>query len=262
MRSSITLLSLLVATGAAIADATPVQRTPAQPASNAPAPAKTPATNLAPLDLTTMPEQCRTIAKQAGSATLSVALSARISLANCLADVKVAPLVLCDCEDSMLAIDDAMKQSFELLDEVVVAGDDVTKIVGERAKAEHYASMTARMLKTLPPPGGTESSIALHNARKAILDGLLGRWRNAAATSYERILTMVKGNPKLEKNPVVAAAVRTAKDRLRLHVAVATPAPQPAQPAQGEGSKNEDRDAVIKDVDDSGAPAEQGETLR
>ena len=261
MRSSITLLSLLVATGAAIADATPAQRMPARPASNAPAPAKTPASNLAPIDLTTIPEQCRTIAKQAGAATLSVALSARISLANCLADVKAAPLKLCDCEDSMLALDDAMKHSFELLDEVAVAGDEVTKIIAVRAKAELYQTMTTRMLATLPPPGGDESSIALHNARKAILDGLLGRWRNAAASSYERIVAIVKANPKLEKNQVVASALRTAKDRLRLHVAVATPPPQQPQPEQGEGSKD-DRDAVIKDVDDSGAPAEQGETLR
>jgi hypothetical protein len=205
------------------------------------APMKTPTTNLAPIDLEETPEQCHAIAKQAGSRTLSVALSARISLASCLADVKVAELKLLDCEASMLEIEEALQGSFELVDEVIAATtEDSTKIVAEQARAELYTNATVRMLATIPPPGGTEASIALHTARKGILDGLLARWRDAAAVSYESIVERVKKNPKLEKNPVVAKALHTAKDRLRMHVASApkpvAPAPveQPEPPAEEE----------------------------
>lgn len=233
MRSSFTLLSLLAGSALAVADATPAQPAPARPAHGAST--KTPATNLAPIDLQTVPEQCRTIAKQAGARVLATALSARISLAACLADVKLAPLELCDCEESMLAIDEALKPTFALLDEVIVAApDDVTKIIAERAKAELHTHASTRMMQTLPPASGSESAVALYEARKAILDGLLARWRDAAAASYERILATVKANPKLERNPVVASAMRIAKDRLRLHVAVAKPAPAPAEPVEDE----------------------------
>jgi hypothetical protein len=154
--------------------------------------------------------------------------------------VKLAPLELCDCEESMLVIDEALEPTFALLDEVVAAApDDVTKIIAERAKAEHHTHATTRMMQTLPPASGSESAVALYEARKAILDGLLARWRDAAAASYERILATVKANPKLEKNPVVASAMRIAKDRLRLHVAVAKPAPAPAEPVEDEEPKTD-----------------------
>ena len=220
MLSRITLLSVLLFSGTALA-----QRAPAPVASKAPA---APAVNLPPINLDEVPEQCKTIAKQASAVSVPVALSARVSLANCIADTKLAKLTLLDCEDSMLAVDDAAKQSFELIDGVIAgATDDSTKIVAEQAKAELYNQMTARMLKALPAHDGTESSIAMHNVRKSLLEGLLVRWKDAAATSYQNILAIVKAKPALEKNPVVAIAMRTAKDRLRLHVASAKPVPAP-----------------------------------
>src|SRR5262245_35730232 len=90
------------------------------------------------LEPETIPEQCRAIAKQAATPNRHTALSARISLANCLSDVKLAPLKLVDSEASMLEIDEAMKDSFDLLDEVVAGADPVTQIVAERARAELY----------------------------------------------------------------------------------------------------------------------------
>ena len=229
MRLRTTLLCLLLASSTALADGAPAQRSPTPVASKV-AP-KAPATNLPPILLDEVPEQCKTIAKQAGAASVQVALSTRISLANCIADTKLAPLGLLDCEESVLAIDLATKQSFELLDGVIAGAlDDTTRIIAEQAKAELYNQMTVRMRQTLPPAGTTESSIAMHEARKGILEGLLVKWKDAAAGSYERILAIVKAKPALEKNPVVATAMRTAKDRLRLHVATAQPVPVP-QPA-------------------------------
>ena len=220
MRSRIALISLLLASSTALA-----QRLPAPPASKAPV---TPATNLPPINLDEVPEQCKTIAKQAGSVTLTVALSARLSLASCIATQKLSALKLLDCEDSILAVDEATKMSFELIDGVIAgAQDDTTKIVAEQAKAELYNSMVTRMMATLPSTGATESEIAMNASRKGILEGLVAKWKDAAAVSYENILAIVKAKPALEKNRVVSIAVRTAKDRLRLHVASAKPVPPP-----------------------------------
>ena len=219
MSPRILSLSVLLAARMAVAEGTPA----------APAPE--------------IPEQCRTIAKQTASPSLQVAQAARVSLANCLADVRLAPLKLLDCEDSVLAVDDAMKESFELLDMAAASSDDVAKVVAEQAKAELYNRMVMRMLATLPPPGTTESSIAMHSARKSILDGLLARWRDGAAGAYQHILAIVKLSPALEKNPVVSLAVKTAKDRLRLHVAQRTTTPPSSEPA-----KPDDRDAIMLDT--------------
>lgn len=226
MLSRITLLSVLLFSGAALAQ-------------------RAPAVNLPPINLHEVPEPCKTIAKQAGAVSVPVALSARISLANCIADTKLAKLTLLDCEDSVLAVDDAAKQSLELIDGVIAgATDDTTKIVAESAKAELYNQMTARMMKTLPAHDGTESSIAMHTVRKSLLEGLLGKWKDAAATSYENILAIVKAKPALEKNQVVASAMRTAKDRLRLHVASAKPVPAPAPvPDDGDDDKTPQTDS-------------------
>ena len=229
-----TLLSLLLASSAALADGTPVAQRSATPAASNAAPAAvsaSPASNLPPINLDEVPEQCKTIAKQAGAVSIQIALAARISLANCISDTKLVSLKLLDCEDSVLAIDEAEKQSFELLDGVIAAtSDDVQKIIAEQAKAELYNQMTLRMRKTLPSSPSSESERALHEVRKSLLEGLLVKWKDAAAVSYERILATVKAKPALEKNPVVATAMRTAKDRLRLHVASAQPVPAPAQP--------------------------------
>jgi hypothetical protein len=222
MRSRIILFSLFVS-GAALAAP---QRMPVAPASNAAL--KAPMSNLPPINLDEVPEQCKTIAKQASAVNVVAALSARISLANCLADTKLAKLQLLDCEESILAVDEATAMSFDLLDGVIAgATDETTRIVAHQAKAELYASMVTRMMTTLPPPGTTESSIAMHTARKGILELLVVKWKDAGAKSYEAILATVKAKPALEKNPVVRTAVATAKDRLRLHVASA---PQPEAP--------------------------------
>jgi hypothetical protein len=245
MRLPILALSLLLAVP--VLTSADVQRTPTPVASNA-AP-KTPSTNLAPIDLREIPEQCHPVAKQAAATNVVAALSARISLANCLADVKLAPLKLVDCEASMQEVDEAVAPAFALLDEVIAgATDDVTKIVAERAKAELYTQMHTKMLATLPPPGTTQASLAMYAARKSILDLQLTRWQDAAATSWEHILAIVKATPKLEKNPVVALNARTARDRLKLHVATAKPVAPAAPPAQPK--QPDERDKIITDEEE------------
>lgn len=196
------LLSLLLASSA-FAQATPAK--------------------LAPIALDDVPEQCTAIGKQANGAT--GALTARVSLANCLADTKLATLKLLDCEESVLAVDEATKQSFAILDSVIITGDAVTKILGEHAKAELYGQMIQRMRQTLSAPTSNEADVALLNVRKDLLEGLLAKWKTAAGEASERIVLAVKAMPALESHPIVATALRNAKDRLRQRVATAAEHP-------------------------------------
>lgn len=253
MRSRIAALSLLVAGQVAVADA---PRRPPAPRTEVPAsrPIAAPpaaAAALSPIEVAELPAQCKAIGKQATAANVPTALSARISLASCLADTRLATLTLLDCEESVLAVEEATKPSVALLDEVSAAArDDAMKIVAERAKAELYVQMTTRMLATVPPPGTTASSIAMHDVRRGILDGLLARWRDAAAVSYERILAIVKVRPALERDPVVATAVRIAKDRLRLHVASARPQPAPDAEPPADAERGDAHEGAKTDVDE------------
>lgn len=246
MRPLITLVSLTLFTPAAFADRTPAQRS-AAPAPTAPAPVAAPvappappSNGLASIDLLTIPAKCHPMVKQATTPNRTLALSARITLANCVAEAKLATLLLVDAQESVQAVDDATAHSFALLDEVIGNGDDVTKIVAEQAKAELYTNMAIRMLASVPAPGPGEAAIALHQTRKDILVGMLAPWRDKAATAYEHIVAIAAADPRLVKNPVVATAVRASKDRLRARGATAA-APPAAVPAESPAASDGDQ---------------------
>lgn len=268
MRTVKLLLSLSLFASPAFAQRTPARPAPAQPAAApAPAPAPAPARSpLAPIDLAAVPETCHALAKQAGAARLPIALQARMSLASCIAEAKLATLQLVDAHESVLAVDDATAHSVALYDEVIAHGDPVTKIVAHQAKADLYTNMAVRMLATVPPPTAGDASAALHATRKQILEGQLAPWRDRAFDAAEHILLLAKANPKLDKNPVVQAAVRTSRERLRARtqMALATPPPAPAaEPAPAPETESES-EAPARDA--SGPPrpagADDGETLR
>jgi hypothetical protein len=206
----------------ALADRTPAVPAPtasAQPAPTWAAKSSTPATNLAPIDVAELPEPCRAIAKQATVANLHAALSARLSLAGCLADQRLAPLELLDCQDSVLAVEQATAPSFELLDGVIAAGDLSMKLLGEHAKGELYTSLAIRMQGTVPSGSSDPASLALRDSRKAILDSFLAPWRDQANTAFEHVVAIAKAHPELAKNPVVKTAVSASQQRLNARLA-------------------------------------------
>ncbi len=186
---------------------------PAQPAvpSRPTAPPAAPAPRLTPIDPSTVPEPCQPLAKQA-----LVALSARISLATCLADRAVAPLPLCDCGESILAVDTATESAIALLDEVIDADDPETQAIAEHAEGDLYAGFTARLLATLPPlgPGAPAAEVALREMRRQTLDAQLAPWREAATHAFQRVVEIARDNPELAASSAVATAVRDSQRRL------------------------------------------------
>lgn len=220
MRTLAALLSLTLFTPAALAEGTraPAPATAAEPAPVAKA---TPSTNLPPIDLTTIADKCKPIAKQAGAANLGQALAARLSLASCLAEANTAKLELLDCAESVAELEAAVTPSLELLDGVIAAGDPTQAILAEHAKGELYTSLAVRMLATIPPATGDQASVALRDTRKEVLDSYLQPWREKALAAFERVVQLAKANPKLGKHQGVQAALKASRQHLAVKVAAA-----------------------------------------
>jgi hypothetical protein len=236
--------SLIQLAPAASADPAPSQRPgalprgaqPATPRSTAPpaapaagAPAKPPTgvstgvsiVQLPPLDLSVVPEPCKPLAKQALSPSSAVAFSARISLASCMADRAIAPLSLCDCGASILAIDTAVAPAIAVLDDVIAAGAPEEQIIAEHTEGELYTGFMTRMLATLPKvgPDAGEAEIALHDMRRQTLTVQLAPWREAALASFQHVVELAKAHPAPANNRAVATAVRDSEQRLAAEVA-------------------------------------------
>jgi hypothetical protein len=230
MRTPCFLLSLTLFAPMALADPMPAgarATPPTAPAGApqargaAPVPPPAPVVQLAPIDPATVPEACRPLAKQAASPTLALALSARISLASCMAEHAIAPIALCDCGESIVAIDEALAPAIVLLDDVIAKGDPATQLIAEHTEGELYAALSVKLLATLPKlaPDAAESEANLRDLRKQTLEAQLAPWRESAMTSFQHVVELAKAHPELAGRPVVAAAVRDSEQRLAADVA-------------------------------------------
>lgn len=214
------LLGVLLSSTTALAEpsAAPAQPSPAARAPAAPPPSASPiprGNGLTFVAVADLPENCRHLGKLADSSSQNQALSARISLASCLVEVRVKPIILCDCEQSVRDLDAASVQSFALLDEVIQVGDAPTKILALQVAGDLLASFATRILATVPQPiDANESSIALRDTRLSLIQPLVVPWQQRARTAYQQLDTIARANPQLAKNPAVVAAVRSSRTKL------------------------------------------------
>ena len=191
----------------------PTEAAPAAPAATAPAVPAAP--TLTHLDPTSVPESCKPLAKEADAPGLNRKLSARISLASCLADHKIKPLVLCDCEQSVNDINAASQLPLTLLDEVYAMGDASMQILARQAKGDLLSSLALRMQSTVPPPvNATPEAVALRDTRLDLIQPMVEPWQTQARAAYTEVDKLGKANPKLAKNPAVLAAVRSSRAKL------------------------------------------------
>ena len=186
------------------------------PTAQAPTPTPTPtpvAPTLTKLNPDDVPEACRDLAKLGDSASKAQALSARISLASCLVDHKTKPIVLCDCEQSIIDVNAAIDPSLALLDEVFLLGDPVTKILARHTQGEILSSFAQRVLATVPP-AVTSNDVELRETRLAMVQPLIQPWLARAQAAFTELDKIARTNPQLAKNPAVLAAVRSSRAKL------------------------------------------------
>ncbi|HEX4416468.1 MAG TPA: hypothetical protein VH165_01155 [Kofleriaceae bacterium] len=244
MRTLTTLISLTLLAPAALADPTPGARVPtapipasaptsapasapasapsSAPASAAPPPvAQPPGPQLAPIDAAALPASCKSFARPAQLPSLATALSARISLASCLADQAIAPLALCDCGQSILDIDQAVAPAIALLDNAIAAGDPVIQAIAQHTKGELYVGFATRMVATLPrpSPNATQEELNLRDLREQTLAAQLAPWRDTAKAAFAEVVELAKAHPEIARNPAAATAIRDSQQRVAADVA-------------------------------------------
>ena len=186
------------------------------PAGAAPAPVAIPRGNgLTLVVVADLPEKCRDLGKLADSRSQNQALSARISLASCLVEERVKPIVLCDCEQSVNDLHAASVQSLALLEEVTQVGDPATKVLALQAQGDLLAGFATRLLNTVPRPiDASEASIALNDTRLSMLQPHVVPLQQRARLAYQQLETVARANPQLAKNAAVVAAVRSSRPKL------------------------------------------------
>lgn len=194
------------------------------PGDTGPGPSRAPvAPELTKLDPESIPEQCKPLAKEADSPSVNRALSARISLASCLVDHKLKPLVLCDCQQSVADIDAATQLPLALLDEVYTAGDPAMKILARQAKGDMMLGLVQRMQTTVPPAvNATPEAQQLRTTRIDMLTPMLVPWQDAANAAFKEVDIIARANPQLAKNQAVVAAVRAARSKMTAETQTAT----------------------------------------
>ncbi|MDB4957484.1 MAG: hypothetical protein JWO36_5053 [Myxococcales bacterium] len=208
---------------AAIASAAPAdapvaarQTAPSPPDSTAITHGQPATSSLPAIDLDSLPDACKTLGQLAGSPSPTVALSSRVSLANCLAEERMRPLSLVDCEMSVRDLNEAATPSLELLDDVIAAAEPSWRIVALHAKGELLSSMSVRMLMTVPrpPAGAGDEAIALRDMRVTMLQSLLQPWLDLAQDAFKQVDRLARAQPELAKNQVVRSAVLDSQNKL------------------------------------------------
>jgi hypothetical protein len=225
MRTLLTALSLSLLAPVAFAapgDAPPAAATPA--AGDTTIVVLPPAAPLPPM-LTPIvaedtPVRCRPMIKRTQVPSLTQQLPARIALASCMADAAMQPLKLIDGQESVVAIEEAVKPAFALLDNVIDVGDAAVKIVALRTRADLYGQMGAKLMMTVPPlMTNTPEAAALRDTRKQIVEGLIEPWKEMSRSNHQAIVDLGRHHPELVKNPVAQTAIRDSERQLAIPVA-------------------------------------------
>ncbi len=162
--------------------------------------------------LADLPKVCAPIAKRLATPNQPQAMSARIALAGCIADARLAPLTLLDTQESMLEVEAAIAPSFALLDDMISRGDVQTQLLAHHAKMLLVQQASTRMLASVPAAAQpTVEAAQLRDARRALVESMIEPWRAQITDEAKAVIAIAKANPKLEKNAVIAIAVRDTK---------------------------------------------------
>lgn len=214
-----------------------------------------------------LPKQCAPIAKRMATPNAVQAMSARIALANCMADARLAPLKLLDTQESMLEVEAAIAPSFELLDDVIARAGAQNQLLAHHAKMRIVQQCATRMLAAVPPAAQpTVEAAQLRDSRRVLVEAMIAPWRAQIADEARAANEIAASNPKLAKIASVALALRETKKAAPDAIATAEGARGPS-PASAGRAGNDARPANdIRPANERRAPASPAgtaeETLR
>jgi hypothetical protein len=171
-------------------------------AAASPGPVRTPALPPMPANL---PAACRAVGFVPPSATtLGPALAARISVANCTAEVAMNRVTVAPDATSIAQLDLAVAPSLTLLDGVIAHGAPYWSMIAEDAKRDLYTSMIVRERSSIG-----DADPAVH----AALEPRLARWQDGAARAGEAIAVLEHDNPRIGDRDAVIGHITWAVSR-------------------------------------------------
>ncbi len=155
-----------------------------------------------------IPTTCVALAKVPASAVSSgPTLAARVSVANCMAEVGMNAVARIADDASIAKLDQAVAPSIDILDSVIRAGDPYWKVVAENAKLDTYESMIVRERVSIPG-----SDVAAH----AALEPKLAPWQEDAKETLAAIAEIAHANPSLaQRDPVISGVIARAVEQTR-----------------------------------------------
>jgi hypothetical protein len=173
-----------------------------------PAPAKP-----ALIDPATAPAACRDAASRALSADGE---PEKISFAICSANAALAALQIVDAEGSVREVNDATANAFAILDDVAGGGDVRWQIIALHAEGDLLATMTRRMVDTVPPPGAgaPPSAVALHDMRVQMVQPLVRPWVERAHEAFAKVGQLAQANPQATTSKQAASAIADSRRQL------------------------------------------------
>jgi hypothetical protein len=156
---------------------------------------------LPPLDVGSLPSQCRVLAREPHSATtLGPRLAAYTSVASCMATARLRELSVSPTQASVDAMNAAIATSIALYDAVIQNGDVKDQLFAEYAKADLYSGVNTRLLASVSAPDNPASvnqAMALGEA-----------WRVNARDGYHAVAQLGVGTGLATTDPMVAYEVR------------------------------------------------------
>ena len=216
------LAMLLVSSSALAAPPGATPPTVRPPAAMPPAPPPKPVgPQLTAIDPDSVPQKCLDLALRAGSPEVALAQSARLTLASCIATERTKSVAVCDCQQSVQDLNEAVAPALQILDELSTHGDPAYRILALKAEADEYQVLAQKLMATLqvPGPNATADERDLHDARQTMLRPMIEPWLTRAQNAYVEIDRQAKANPSLEKNGEVRIAVADSRRRLTTEVA-------------------------------------------
>jgi hypothetical protein len=182
--------------------------------------------SLAPIDPVRVPAVCREVSPMPhDSRTVTTALAASLTAANCMAEMAMNTRIFIDTDGSIATIDGAMAPSVAMFDAIVAQGDPAEQIIALHAKGDLYTGLVVRMRNALPPaPTGTGHTFEVATSdwqlRHAILEDKLEPWLVKADRAFQTVAELGVDHPELvARNPVLLHDVRVAQRTRRLGVA-------------------------------------------
>jgi hypothetical protein len=163
---------------------------------------------LGTLDIGGLPSECADLAVVPASARIDTpALSARVSVANCLASHAFDRVDRRHARAMIDKLDQAAAPSFALLDEVSSYGDPAWTLIAEQARGSLYAAMATRVRQALPATADDVARIDLEFA--------LTPWLVRVDDAFSTVARIAREHPQLARNPVIANLERLSRLELQ-----------------------------------------------